>query len=138
LKEARDSTLFLDEVGDLEATLQAKLLRILGSGRFERLGSNTSHLTDARIVCATNRDLKEVRFERIFFIGLVRSRCICPLSDLPLLVQHFFEQIRADLNSAVEAIDGSAMRLLVNYEWPETCGSYVMIWSGRPLSALIQ
>jgi DNA-binding NtrC family response regulator len=40
------------------------------------------------------------------------------IQDLPLLVQHFFEQVRADLNPALEAIDGSAMRLLVNYEWP--------------------
>ena len=126
-EEARGSTLFLDEVGDLEPTLQAKLLRVLGSGRFERLGSNVPHVTDARIVCATNRELrkmvKEGSFREDLYYRLSTIEISVPplrerIQDLPLLVQHFFEQIRADLNPALEAIDGSAMRLLVNYEWP--------------------
>jgi two-component system, NtrC family, response regulator AtoC len=126
-EEARGSTLFLDEVGDLEPALQAKLLRVVGSGRFERLGSNTSQVTDARIVCATNRDLRKMVQEGSFredlyyrlstieiYIPPLRNR----IQDLPLLVQHFFERVRADLNPALDAVDGSAMRLMVNYEWP--------------------
>jgi two-component system response regulator AtoC len=126
-EEARGSTLFLDEVGDLEPVLQAKLLRVLGSGRFERLGSNTPQMTDARIVCATNKDLrkmvKECSFREDLYYRLSTIEISIPplrdrIEDLPLLVQHLFERVRADLNPGIEAIDGSAMRLLVNYEWP--------------------
>jgi two-component system response regulator AtoC len=126
-EEARGSTLFLDEVGDLEPALQAKLLRVLGNGSFERLGSNTSQVTDARIVCATNRDLrkmvKEGSFREDLYYRLSTIEISIPplrkrIQDLPLLVQHLFERVRADLHPGIEAIDGSAMRLLVNYEWP--------------------
>jgi DNA-binding NtrC family response regulator/predicted TIM-barrel enzyme len=126
-EDAHGSTLFLDEIGDLESSLQAKLLRVLEDGRFERIGSNVLLYTDARIVCATNRNIREMVNQGLFREDLYYRLCaieieIPPLrdrvGDIPLLIQHFLNEIRAELNPNIDAIDEEAMRLLLSHQWP--------------------
>jgi two-component system, NtrC family, response regulator AtoC len=126
-EDAHGSTLFLDEIGDLEQSLQAKLLRVLEDGRFERIGSNVLQYTDARIVCATNRNIQEMVSAGLFREDLYYRLCaieieIPPLrdrtGDIPLLIEHFLTEIRADLNPNIDAIDEEAMQLLLSHRWP--------------------
>jgi two-component system, NtrC family, response regulator AtoC len=126
-EEAHGSTLFLDEIGDLEPALQAKLLRVLEDGRFERIGSNVLQYTDARIVCATNRHIRRMAGEGLFredlYYRLSTIEIEMPplrdrVSDIPLLIQHFLNEIRAELNPNIDAIEQEAMHLLVNHQWP--------------------
>jgi two-component system, NtrC family, response regulator AtoC len=126
-EDAHGSTLFLDEIGDLEPPLQAKLLRVLEDGRFERIGSNVLQYTDARIVCATNRNIREIVNEGLFREDLYYRLCTIEIEmpplrnragDIPLLVQHFLNEIRAELNPNIDAIDEEAMQLLLSHRWP--------------------
>ncbi|WP_274423825.1 phosphoenolpyruvate hydrolase family protein [Chelativorans sp. YIM 93263] len=126
-EEAQGGTLFLDEIGDLEPQLQAKLLRVLETGSFHRLGSSAARHTDARIVCATNRDLKamveEGTFRADLYYRLNRIEIEVPplsarMEDLPLLVQHFLETSIRRIRPDVRNIDGDALRALMGYAWP--------------------
>jgi two-component system response regulator AtoC len=126
-EDAHGSTLFLDEIGDLEPALQAKLLRVLEDGRFERIGSNVLQYTDARIVCATNRNIREMVSVGLFREDLYYRLCAIEIEiptlrdragDIPLLIEHFLNEIRSELNPNIDAIEGDAMQLLLSYRWP--------------------
>jgi two-component system, NtrC family, response regulator AtoC len=126
-EDAHGSTLFLDEIGDLEPPLQAKLLRVLEDGCFERIGSNVLQYTDARIVCATNRDIRKMATEGLFredlYYRLSTMEIEMPalrdrIEDLPLLVQNFLNEIRAELNPNIDAVDEEAMQSLLAHKWP--------------------
>ncbi|MBV9734235.1 MAG: sigma-54-dependent Fis family transcriptional regulator, partial [Verrucomicrobia bacterium] len=126
-EDAHGSTLFLDEIGDLEPALQAKLLRVLEDGRFERIGSNVLQYTDARIVCATNRNIREMvsagRFREDLYYRLCAIEIEIPplrdrAGDIPLLIEHFLNEIRSELNPNVDAIEGDAIQLLLSHRWP--------------------
>lgn len=119
--EAADGgTLFLDEIGNLPAAGQMKLLRVLETGRFERLGSNRERQVKVRIISATNADLpamiREGRFrEDLFYrLNLIELR-VPPLADRPLdilpLAEHF-------LTGSGKALDASARRALGTHTWP--------------------
>jgi PAS domain S-box-containing protein len=125
---AKGTTLFLDEIGELPLALQAKLLRVIESGEFERLGSSRTIHSNARIVAATNRDLEqEVRKKhfredlfyrlRIFPITLppLRDR----LEDVPLLVSSFVTFFTRKMGQAsfVE-VPQKSMQALLSYHWP--------------------
>jgi DNA-binding NtrC family response regulator len=129
VEEAMGGTLFLDEVGEMGEELQVKLLRLLENGEYRRLGENTVHRGDVRIISATNRDLaREVqrgRFRRDLFyrLGAVKL-AIPPLRDrrrdIPLLIRHFLREC-ALYNGLVDRyfqIDMKAMEALELYEWP--------------------
>jgi len=126
--EAADrSTLFLDEVGELPLELQAKLLRVLQDGKFERLGSTETREADVRIVAATNRDLEaEVaagRFrEDLFFRLDVFPITVPPLrerrEDVPDLVWHFVREIGANMGKNIEEISQASMTALERHSWP--------------------
>jgi PAS domain S-box-containing protein len=126
---ADKSTLFLDEIGELPLELQAKLLRVLESGEFERLGSPRMLHSDARIITATNRDLEaEVRKKRfredlwyrlkIFPITLppLRDRT----EDIPLLVDNFVQLFSRKMGKKAASlkITKSSMQALQSYPWP--------------------
>jgi two-component system, NtrC family, response regulator AlgB len=123
--EAADGgTILLDEIGEMPPGVQAKLLRVLQSGEFERVGETRTRRVDVRVVAATNRDLEAAMRERTFREDLfyrvagVRLR-LPPLrerpGDVPLLVQHFVE--RFSKGAAVE-VSPEALRALRAYRWP--------------------
>ena len=126
---AHKSTLFLDEIGELPLELQAKLLRVLESGEFERLGSPRALHSDARIITATNRDLEdEVRKKRfredLWYRLKIFPITIPPLryriEDIPLLVDHFvhFFSRKMGKKTASLKITKSSMQALQSYPWP--------------------
>ena len=124
---AAGGTLFLDELGELSLPLQAKLLRVLQEGTFERVGGTEVLHTDARILAATNRDLeamvREGEFREDLFYRLnVVSIHLPPLrerrEDLPLLAEHLLRRINRRLHTKVEAISEAAWRRLESYDWP--------------------
>jgi chemotaxis protein methyltransferase CheR len=124
---AKGSTLFLDEIGDLPLELQAKLLRVLESGEFERLGSSRTLHSDARIIAATNRILEEEvhngRFrEDLWYRLKVFPITVPPLrerpEDIPLLVKWFVDQLVQKMGKRVAEIPKRTMQMLQSYPWP--------------------
>ena len=126
--EAADqSTLFLDEIGEMPLEIQAKLLRVMQTGQFERLGSNQTVKTNARIITATNRNLsqlcREGRFRKDLFYRLnVFPIEIPPLrerrSDIPLLVWAFVKEYSKTMTKKIKHIPKRVLNLLTNYHWP--------------------
>ena len=119
-------TLFLDEIGDIPLATQAKLLRVLQEGEFERVGAEETMKVDVRIIAATNQNLpraiEEKRFREDLFYRLnVVSLELPPLrerkEDIPLLAQYFLRKHRA-LNKQVEGISKEALAHLISYSWP--------------------
>jgi len=123
---ADGGTLFLDEVADMPKVVQAKLLRVLQSGSFERLGDEKTVTVDVRVLSAANRDLRaEVaagRFrEDLFYRLSVVPIHVPPLrerrGDVPLLVEHFLEQ-EAREGQRSDGVSRNALAVLVDYPWP--------------------
>ena len=126
-EEAMGGTLFLDEIGDVPADMQAKLLRVLEENEYVRVGESKPRKTDARIVAATNQDLKkkvaDLSFrEDLFYRLSVFTIAIPPLrdrlDDLPLLVDYFRDFFNESLDRKVMDISDVAMELLIDYHWP--------------------
>ena len=125
-EEADEGTIFLDEIGELPAQLQVKLLRVLQDGEIRRVGESKSIQINVRIIAATVKDLaKEVnegRFRDDLFYRLnVLHLSIPPLrerkEDIPLLIQHFINKHNHNLNKHVKEVDSKALELLMNYKW---------------------
>jgi sigma-54 specific flagellar transcriptional regulator A len=124
---AQGGTIFLDEIGDMSADLQVKVLRVLEEGEFERVGGNETIKTDARIIAATHRDLEEEvqkgnfredLFYRLYVIPVMLPNLTKRKSDIPCLVAYFIEQFSFKKNSAPAKFSDDAMKVLVNYSWP--------------------
>jgi DNA-binding NtrC family response regulator len=124
---AHNGTLFLDEIGELPSELQAKFLRVLEERKFRRLGGRAEVEVDVRVLCASNRDLKEEirrgRFrEDLFFRLGVFGIHLPPLKerreDVPLLVHHFIEKFNAETGKRVQGVAPAAMAVLQGYAWP--------------------
>ncbi len=124
---ANGSTIFLDEVGELSTEVQAKLLRVLQQGEFERLGSPKTHKVDVRVIAATNRDLtvdvRKGRFREDLYYRLnVFPIYIPPLrqraEDIPLLVFAFMEEFATHMGKKITKIPRKAMELLQAHSWP--------------------
>ena len=124
---ANGATLFLDEIGELPLDLQAKLLRVLQEGEFERLGSSLTIKVDVRIVAATNRNLEEEvskgRFREDLWYRLNIFPITMPplrerLDDIPLLVDSFVKKIARRLGKTIEVIPVGVMEALQEYPWP--------------------
>ncbi|HYY94985.1 MAG TPA: sigma-54 dependent transcriptional regulator [Pyrinomonadaceae bacterium] len=128
LIEAADgSTLFLDEVGEMPAQIQVKLLRFLEEGRFRRVGSTRDRESDVRVIAATNRnlsdDVQRGRFRTDLFYRLnVISLHVPPLrqrrEDIPALVEHFLAVFRERFNRPALDLSEEARRRLSAYDWP--------------------
>jgi formate hydrogenlyase transcriptional activator len=126
--EAADrGTLFLDEIGDIPLEVQAKLLRVLQEGEFERLGSTQTQRANVRLVGATNKDLAKLvarnQFRRDLYYRLnVFPILVPPLrdrrTDIPLLVRHFVEIYAERMNKRIEEIPTEVMEALVGHSWP--------------------
>jgi len=124
---AHGGTLFLDEVAQLSPGVQVKLLRVLQSGEFERVGGTQTLKADVRLIAATNSSLEAMlvagRFREDLFYRLNVVRIELPAlreraEDIPLLVDHFIELYRQRNHRDIEGISGAALELLVNYRWP--------------------
>ena len=124
---AHESTLFLDEVGELPLSLQSKLLRVLESGEFERLGSNKTIKTDVRIIAASNRNLNSMVNTGEFRLDLLHRLNVFTIhvpplrsrkEDIAQLVDHFVEKLGKKLGIRVSHITSSAMEELAEYDWP--------------------
>ncbi|MDR3181411.1 MAG: sigma 54-interacting transcriptional regulator [Planctomycetaceae bacterium] len=124
---ANGGTLFLDEIGEMTPNLQSKMLRVLESSAFQRVGGNQTISVDVRLITATNRDLeKEVaegRFRHDLFFRLRVLEIIVPplrkrLDDIPLLATHFLARFGLETGRKYTGFDTAAMRTLMNYRWP--------------------
>jgi formate hydrogenlyase transcriptional activator len=124
---ADESTLFLDEIGELPHDVQSKLLRVLEEGRFERLGSTKTLKSDVRIIAATNRDLgravREGRFRQDLYYRLnVFPIVIPPLrerpEDIPLLVWTFVREFEKKIGKRIDRIDRKSMESMQRHSWP--------------------
>jgi DNA-binding NtrC family response regulator/ligand-binding sensor domain-containing protein len=124
---ADGGTIFLDEIGDLPLELQAKLLRVLQEGEFERVGSTQTIKVDVRVIAATNRDLQKgieqgTFREDLYFRLNVFPIYIPPLrerkEDIPLLVNYLIKKYSAKTGKKIENIPQTVMDALVNYHWP--------------------
>ena len=124
---ADGSTLFLDEIGELPADLQAKLLRVLESGEFERLGSSKTIRVDVRVIAATNRNLAEEVKKGNFREDLFYRLNVFPIElpplrqrsdDIPLLVQVFIKEFNKQMGKNVQSVSKQALNLLQQYAWP--------------------
>jgi len=124
---ADQGTLFLDEVGEMPLSLQAKLLRVLQEGEVRPVGSNVTRRVDTRIVAATNRDLEREVAEGRFREDLFYRLRVFPLQvpalrerreDVPLLARHFLERYAREFGRAVGGFSQRAMELLQAYDWP--------------------
>lgn len=124
---ADGGTIFLDEIGDLPLELQAKLLRVLQEGEFERLGSSETRTVDVRVIAATNRALKRAVDEGAFRADLYYRLRVVPIEiaplrhrrdDIPLLVWSFIQKFQGHTGKRFERISSRVMDALVNYAWP--------------------
>lgn len=124
---AHGATIFLDEIGDMSITMQAKLLRVLQEREIERVGGNTTIKLDIRVIAATNRDLDKMMDEGTFRRDLYYRLNIVPLflpplrdrkDDLPALTEYHLKKFSQQLDNPGLAISPEASHLLQKYDWP--------------------
>ncbi len=127
LEESNGGTIFLDEIGDFSAITQVKLLRVMQERQFERVGSNKTLETNARIVVATNRDLEKAVEEGDFRQDLYYRINVFPVflpplrdrkDDILLLADHFVEKYAKRMNKVIRRISTPAINMMVAYHWP--------------------
>jgi formate hydrogenlyase transcriptional activator len=124
---ANGGTIFLDEIGEMPLELQAKLLRVLQEGEFERLGSPRTIKVDVRVIASTARDLKaEIRNKR-FREDLFYRLNVFPISmpplrmrrdDIPQLVRHFIDKYARKIGRQIKTVPKAVMKSLQEYSWP--------------------
>ncbi len=126
-EQADGGTLFLDEIGEMSAATQASLLRTLQEGTIRRVGGTREIKVNARVVCATHRNLaievEEGRFRADLFYRLVVYPLEIPAlrertDDIPLLVAHFLTTLGKESGSKVKHVDAEALEALVAHDWP--------------------
>jgi PAS domain S-box-containing protein len=124
---ADKGTLFLDEIGDLSLPMQVKLLRVLQEGVFEPVGSESSRKVDVRVICATNRNLKEMVAKGSFREDLFYRLAVVPIelpplrerrNDILLLARHFLEKTTGRLSRGSMIFSDDTLSILMNYAWP--------------------
>jgi len=125
--QADGGTVFLDEIGDVPAAVQVKLLRVLQEREFERLGGSKTIEVDVRIIAATNQDLLAALEQGTFREDLYYRLNVVPINlaplrerkeDIPYLVQHFLEKFSEDTGGRVKAVSPAAVDKLTAYHWP--------------------
>jgi two-component system, NtrC family, response regulator AtoC len=124
---ADGGTIFLDEVGVIASSVQAKLLRVLQEREFEPLGSERTIVVDVRVIAATNRDLRQLVADGRFHEDLYYRLNVIPIGmpplrdrreDVPLLVEHFIRRHAGRAGKRIDGITPDAMSLLVDGPWP--------------------
>ena len=126
-EQADGGTVFLDEIGEIAPSAQIKLLRILQSQKFERVGGEETLNVNVRILAATNKDLlrevtdgnfREDLFYRLNVIPIQLPPLKMRRNDIPLLSRYFLRRFAAEQNKEIEDFSSEAMRLLLDYSWP--------------------
>ena len=124
---AEGGTIFLDEIGTISLTVQAKLLRVLQDREFEPLGAERTQRVDLRVIAATNRDLRQLVADGKFLEDLFYRLNVIPIEmpplrdrreDIPLLVEHFVKRFAERTGKTIDGVDEKAMTELTRYEWP--------------------
>jgi transcriptional regulator with GAF, ATPase, and Fis domain len=124
---ANHGSIFLDEIGDISPAMQVKLLRVLQSGEFQRLGGEKSLHTNVRVITATNKDLRKEVQEGKFREDLYYRLRVFPIllpplrersDDIPVLARHFVSKFSASTGRLINGIDKQAMKVLHSYSWP--------------------
>jgi putative PEP-CTERM system response regulator len=124
---ANTGTIFLDEIGDMDVALQAKLLRVLQQKNFERLGGTRPIEVDVRVIAATNMDLNELIKAKKFREDLYYRLSVFPISipplrerpdDIKLLADYFVEKYCREMKKPLKTLSKEAVRLLERYHWP--------------------
>ena len=119
-------TIFLDEIGDLPAALQPKILRVLQEKEFERVGSEKTIKVDVRVIAATSRNLEKLVSQDKFREDLYYRLNVIPIllpplkergEDIPILIEYFLKKFNKENNRAV-VLDNNALQVLLNYDWP--------------------
>jgi DNA-binding NtrC family response regulator len=120
-------TIFLDEIGEMEMSLQAKILRVIQQKEFERVGGTEIIKTDVRILSATNRDLKEAVDNKEFREDLFYRLSSFPIhipplrerrGDIVILIEHFIKKFNEKLNKNVKGFNKDSLKALYDYDWP--------------------
>ncbi|MDP3296784.1 MAG: nif-specific transcriptional activator NifA [Thermodesulfovibrionia bacterium] len=123
---ADGGTIFLDEIGDLPAALQPKILRVLQEKEFERVGSEKTIKVDVRVIAATSRNLEKLVSQDKFREDLYYRLNVIPIllpslkergEDIPILIEYFLKKFNKENNRAV-VLDNNALQVLLNYDWP--------------------
>src|SRR6478672_1939775 len=126
-EQANNGTIFLDEIGEMKAALQAKLLHVLQDGQFTKLGSNKSINVDVRVVAATNRDLEAMLLrgefrEDLYYRLKVIEVTVPPLrerrGEIPHLTEFFIDRYARRYNRPVRQLTNELQQQFMNYEWP--------------------
>ena len=143
-EQAKGGTVFLDEIGEISPSAQKKLLRVLQSQKFERLGGEQTIHADTRVVAASNRDLLEEVKQGRFREDLYYRLNVIPLNmpplrersnDIPLLAQYFLNRFAAEQGKNINSIQSEVMRQLLDYPWPgnvrelENCIEHAVVLS---------
>lgn len=124
---ADKGTIFLDEIGEMDKSMQVKLLRVLQQREFDRVGGEETVHVDVRIIAATNRDLEEMVRQGTFRDDLYYRLNVIPLflpplrdrlEDIPLLTENFIKKISAQAHKKVRGITPEALEVLMSYKWP--------------------
>jgi two-component system response regulator PilR (NtrC family) len=127
IEVADRGTVFLDEIGEMSAVMQVKLLRVLQERRFRRVGGLEEMQADIRVIAATNQDLaklvadgrfREDLFYRINVIGIHLPPLRERREDIPLVAEHFLVKYSEQMGKSISAISHDAMELMQKYDWP--------------------
>jgi two-component system response regulator HydG len=143
-EQASGGTVFLDEIGEISASAQTMLLRVLQSQKIERIGGEQSIRVDTRVLAATNRNLLDEVKKGTFREDLFYRLNVIPINlpslgrrknDIPLLVSFFLKKFSKEQEKSIDGIDSEAMRVLMDYNWPgnirelENCIEYAVTLS---------
>lgn len=124
---ADKGTIFLDEIGELDKSMQAKMLRVIQKKEFQRVGDDRTITVDARIIAATNRNLEELVENGEFREDLYYRLNVIPIwlaplrerrEDIPVLSDYFLNKIAEELGCEPKQLSGEAMDALIHYSWP--------------------
>ena len=127
LEMADKGTIFMDEIGDLDYSLQKKLLRFLQEKEFYRLGGNEKVKVDARVLAATNLDLEAAVEKGVFRTDLYYRLNVITIhmptlkerkDDIPILVSHFLDMFNSKNNKSIMGVEESVIDTFMNYDWP--------------------
>ncbi len=127
LEQAHEGTLFLDEIGDMDLAAQAKILRVIQEGEFERVGSNHTHRIDVRIIAATNKNLEEMVDSGSFREDLFYRLNVVPVyspplrqrkDDIPLILEHFSQMMAIEMNQRQKKFSPATIEYLKKPDYP--------------------